>query len=250
MYREVNVATESTTEIVVIRLKQEVSEPAAQASGALGRLEAQIAREEGALGRLEASLSHAAAKLQAMSEGSADHKAVAAFERQRDAVGQLQSKLDDATSEKMNAVTIYGNEGVSVQLSPCCQPIPGDHIIGHLKRDQGLIVHTDDCDSAKRQRSKEPDRWIDVAWGKDLNRRFDCRIKILVKNERGILARLAAEIGESDANITYVGMDENVDAVMTELRFTVQVEDRIHLARLMRNVRGIPGVTRLLRDRS
>jgi guanosine-3',5'-bis(diphosphate) 3'-pyrophosphohydrolase len=153
-------------------------------------------------------------------------------------------------AEKMNAVTIYGNEGTSVQLSPCCQPIPGDTLVGHLKRDQGLVVHTNDCEVAKRQRAKEPDRWIEVVWGKDLNRRFDSRIKILVRNERGILARVAAEIGESDANIIYVGMDEDIDTVMTELRFTVQVEDRVHLARLMRNVRGVPGVARLLRDRS
>ncbi|MGZ5802249.1 MAG: ACT domain-containing protein, partial [Burkholderiaceae bacterium] len=81
------------------------------------------------------------------------------------------------------------------------------------------------------------------------NRRFDCRIKVLVKNERGILARVAAEIGESDANITFVGMDEDRDTVMTELRFTIQVEDRIHLARLMRNVRRVSGVTRILRER-
>jgi guanosine-3',5'-bis(diphosphate) 3'-pyrophosphohydrolase len=158
------------------------------------------------------------------------------------------AKVDDA-AEKLTAVTIYGNEGISVQLSPCCQPIPGDALIGHLKRDQGLAVHTDDCEVAKRQRAKEPDRWIDVVWGKDLNRRFDCRIKVLVKNERGILARVAAEIGESDANITFVGMDEDRDTVMTELRFTIQVEDRIHLARLMRNVRRVSGVTRILRER-
>ncbi|MGZ3239377.1 MAG: RelA/SpoT family protein [Burkholderiaceae bacterium] len=161
----------------------------------------------------------------------------------------LPNVKEDASIEKLTAVTIYGNEGISVQLSPCCQPIPGDTLIGHLKRDQGLAVHTDDCELAKRQRAKEPDRWIDVVWGKDLNRRFDCRIKVLVKNERGILARVAAEIGESDANITFVGMDEDRDTVMTELRFTIQVEDRIHLARLMRNVRRVSGVTRILRER-
>lgn len=153
------------------------------------------------------------------------------------------------SAEKSKAVTIYGNEGVSVQLSPCCQPIPGDTLIGHLRRDQGLAVHTEDCEVAKRQRVKEPDQWIDVVWGKGLSRRFDCRIKVLVNNERGILARVAAEIGESDANITFVGMDEGKDTVMTELRFTVQVEDRVHLARLMRNVRRVSGVTRILRER-
>ncbi len=155
-----------------------------------------------------------------------------------------------AAPGKMDPVVIYGSEGVSVQLSPCCQPIPGDHITGQLKRDQGLVVHAEDCNIAKRQRNKDPDRWIEVLWGEDLNRRFDCRIKVLVHNDKGILARVAAEIGDSDANIIYVNMDDDKDQLMTQLIFTIQVEDRVHLARLMRNVRRIRGVTRILRDRT
>jgi GTP pyrophosphokinase len=150
---------------------------------------------------------------------------------------------------RLDPVIITGTEGVSVQLAPCCQPIPGDAIMGQLRRDQGLMVHAIDCDTAKRQRSKEPDRWIELAWGNELPRRFDCRIKILVHNEKGVLARIAAEIGESDANITHVGMDNDQDHSLTQLRFTIQVEDRVHLARLMRNIRRIPQVARILRER-
>lgn len=156
----------------------------------------------------------------------------------------------EAVHSKLDPVVIYGSEGVSVQLAPCCMPIPGDSIHGQLRRDQGLVVHADDCALARRNRSKEPERWIDVVWGNDLNRRFDCRITVLVKNEKGVLARVAAEIGEADANITYVAMDDDKDQMMTQLRFTIQVEDRVHLARLMRSVRRIPSVTRILRERS
>ena len=153
-------------------------------------------------------------------------------------------------SSEIDPVTIYGSEGVSVQLAPCCLPIPGDLVTGQLRRDQGLIVHTDDCASAKRLRSKDPERWIAVQWGSELNRRFDCRIRLLIKNEKGILARVAAEIGESDANITYVGMDEDDEHVMTQLRFTIQVKDRVHLAHLIRNLRRVTGVNRVERERS
>ena len=156
----------------------------------------------------------------------------------------------EKSARKLDPVAINGNEGISVQLAPCCQPIPGDSIIGQLKRDQGISVHAADCDFAKRQYAKEPDRWIELAWDPEMTRRFDCRIKVLVDNEKGVLARVAAEIGESDANITYVGMDDDKDHLMKQLRFTIQVEDRIHLARLMRNVRRIPGVARILRERT
>ena len=162
----------------------------------------------------------------------------------------LHQEAEEFKGGRVDPVVIYGSEGVAVQLAQCCMPIPGDAIAGQLKRDQGVMVHALDCEVARRQRNKEPDRWIDVVWGNDLNRRFDCRIMLLLKNERGVLARVAAEIGESDANITFVGMEDDKDQLLTQLRFTVQVEDRVHLARLMRNVRRIPGVQRLLRERS
>jgi GTP diphosphokinase / guanosine-3',5'-bis(diphosphate) 3'-diphosphatase len=151
---------------------------------------------------------------------------------------------------ELDPVTIYGSEGVSVQLAPCCLPIPGDSIIGQLRRDQGLVVHTSDCTQAKRLRLKEPDRWIAVQWGTELNRRFDCRIRLLINNEKGILARVAAEIGESDGNITYVGMDEDDEHMMMQLRFTIQVKDRVHLAHLIRNLRRVAGVNRVERERT
>ena len=157
---------------------------------------------------------------------------------------------DHANSSELDPVTIYGSEGVSVQLAPCCLAIPGDQIVGQLRRDQGLIVHTSDCSIAKRQRAREPDRWIAVQWGTELNRRFDCRIRLLIRNEKGILARVAAEIGEADANITYVGMDEDKEHQMTQLRFTIQIKDRVHLAHLIRNLRRAVGVTRVEREHS
>ena len=154
------------------------------------------------------------------------------------------------TEKKIDPVSISGNEPASVLLAPCCLPIPGDAVIGHLRRDQTLSVHTADCEMAKRLRTKEPGRWIDVNWASELHRRFECRIRVLVQDEKGALARIAAEIGESDANIVHVGMDEGHASLFTELSFTIQVEGRVHLARLMRNVRRVHGVARILRERT
>ncbi len=157
-----------------------------------------------------------------------------------------------ATMEgKVKPMTISGDEPASsVQLSGCCSPIPGDTLIGNLRRDQTLVVHTSDCETVRRQRAKDPGRWIDVGWSDDPASRSNCRIRVLVTDEKGLLARLAAEINESDSNIVHVGMDEGRrDGPLTELRFTVQVENRVHLARLMRNVRRVPGVERILRDK-
>ncbi len=159
----------------------------------------------------------------------------------------IQMLQDGAPGNNVEPVIIYGSEGISVELASCCLPLPGDEIIGQLKRDQGLVVHTCECMVGKAQLQKEPDRWIDVTWGKDLNRRFDCKITILTTNERGSLARIAAEIGDSDANIINVEMEGNAFDSLSQICFTIQVENRKHLARLMRNVRHIQGVSKIMR---
>lgn len=154
------------------------------------------------------------------------------------------------TERAIKPMIITGREpATAVQYAPCCLPIPGDALAGHLRWDQTLQVHVADCGVAKRQRSKEQGRWIAVSWAPDHARRFDCRIRVLLKDEKGALARVAAEINESDSNIVHVGMDESRSDVLTELKFTIQVEDRVHLARLMRNVKVIKGVERIIRER-
>ncbi len=163
------------------------------------------------------------------------------------------TRTEEAAGDpKIKPMTVSGDEPASsVQLATCCSPIPGDRLTGNLRRDQKLVVHTADCDAARRYRAKEPGRWIDVHWAHDHASRSNCRIRVLVNDEKGLLARLAATINESDSNIVHVGMDEGRrEGPLTELRFTVQVEDRVHLARLMRNVRRVHGVERILRDRS
>lgn len=159
----------------------------------------------------------------------------------------LQLLNENSPATKLDPVVIYGSEGISAELANCCLPIPGDEVIGQLKRDQGLVVHTCDCPTGKRQLQKEPERWIDVAWGEDLNRRFDCKFTILTSNERGSLARVAAEIGDSDANIVNVEMEGNGSDKLSQICFTIQVEDRKHLARLMRSVRHIKTVSKIVR---
>src|SRR5674476_1679641 len=97
-------------------------------------------------------------------------------------------------------VTIQGNEGMAVQFAPCCRPIPGDPIVGVIKSGQGLMVHTHDCPTLRRGRSSG-EQWLDVVWDKNITRPFDVNIKLLVADQRGVLAKVSAAIAEAEANI-------------------------------------------------
>jgi GTP pyrophosphokinase/guanosine-3',5'-bis(diphosphate) 3'-pyrophosphohydrolase len=146
-------------------------------------------------------------------------------------------------------LAIHGTEGMAIQLARCCQPIPGDPIIGSIKKGSGLVIHTHDCPTIRKSRSTEPQKWIDVEWEPEDGKLFDIRIKVEVKNTRGVLAQVAAAIAEAGSNIEHVSMDSDPERLFTLLRFTIQVAHRNHLAAVMRGMRHIPEVTRIVRER-
>jgi GTP pyrophosphokinase len=141
---------------------------------------------------------------------------------------------------------VHGTEGSAVQYSPCCHPLPGDAIVGHLRGGHGLVLHRADCVNAQRQRTKDAERWVDVQWAENAGGTFRCSIDLTVTDDRGVLGKVAAAISASDANIVHVAMDEEAQQV-AQLRFTLQVRDRTHLANVIRNVRRLPEVTRVTR---
>ncbi len=143
-------------------------------------------------------------------------------------------------------ILIRGTEGMAVQLARCCRPIPGDPIIGIIKKGQGLVVHLSDCPVITRARGERA-KWVDVEWESDTNRLFDVAIKLGAENRRGVLAKIAAEIAEAESNILHIAMDEEERGTYTTIYFTVQVANRQHLARLMRALRHVPEVVRILR---
>jgi GTP pyrophosphokinase len=144
-------------------------------------------------------------------------------------------------------ITLLGTEGMAVQYAKCCRPIPGDPIIGVIKSGQGLIVHTHDCPSLRKGRSGS-EEWMDVVWDRNINKLFEVSIKLIVANQRGVLAKVAASIADSESNIENVHFTS--EGEYTELYFTLQVSNRLHLASVMRGLRRIPEVIRITRVKS
>ncbi len=154
-----------------------------------------------------------------------------------------------APTHGASALAIRGTEGMAIQLAKCCQPIPGDPIVGSIRKGHGLLIHSHDCPFIQRSRSSEPQKWMDVDWEPEAGALFDVRIKVEVKNSRGVLAQVAAAIAEAGSNIEHVGMDASPEQLFTALAFTIQVANRVHLAQVMRGLRHIPEVSHISRDR-
>ena len=153
---------------------------------------------------------------------------------------------DDEAQPEAASLVIAGTEGVVVGYANCCHPIPGDDVMGYLSSGRGVVIHRNSCGNLINFR-KQPEKWIAVSWEEDIDRDFSSQIQVEALNKTGLLAEVAAMIADSDSNIEQVAVvDRHEDG--TVLTFLLQVKDRTHLARIMRNIKRMPSVLRVLRD--
>jgi GTP pyrophosphokinase len=143
-------------------------------------------------------------------------------------------------------VVIRGSEGMAVQLAACCQPIPGDPIMGLITKGHGMVVHAHDCPVLAKMRL-DPEKILDIEWDPDTKKTFGVNIRIVAANQRGVLARIAAGIAESGSNIENVAMDPQDGSQYTAMHFTLAVKNRLHLASILRGLRRVPEVIRIAR---
>ncbi|HEX9583638.1 MAG TPA: bifunctional GTP diphosphokinase/guanosine-3',5'-bis pyrophosphate 3'-pyrophosphohydrolase [Gammaproteobacteria bacterium] len=142
---------------------------------------------------------------------------------------------------------IRGSEGMVVNFGKCCHPIPGDPVVGFVSAGRGIVIHTANCKNLA-DFSDKPEKWIEVAWEPGLDGEFPVEIRVEVKDQKGVLATVAAAIADVGANIENVSL-ENRDGTTSALTFVVAVTGRAQLAQIIRRVRGIPQVSRIGRAR-
>ncbi len=155
----------------------------------------------------------------------------------------------DEAAPTQGVVFVDGSEGNSIQLAPCCRPIPGDPIVGYLGRGEGLVVHTAECPTGRRLYERDSERWMQVEWAEELTRPFDTSLFVLVKNGKGVLAQVASAVSAGEADIVHIDMDPEPAEEQIELRLIVSVRDRVHLAEVLRTLRRSPVVSRVSRYR-
>ncbi len=142
---------------------------------------------------------------------------------------------------------IKGTEGMVVDFAECCQPIPGDNIVGIFQHGRGILVHSSDCIGINNSKV-HPDQFISLRWDENVEGEFWVDITVDVANERGVLAALATSISEANSNIGNIKVDPR-DGKHNAVTFSISVVDRTHLARVMRRLRRNKSVMRLFRKK-
>ena len=142
-------------------------------------------------------------------------------------------------------LAIRGTEGMVVNFARCCRPIPGDGIVALFSPGKGIVVHRNDCRNLGTLETKR-DKRIDVEWAAEPDGEFPMEIRVEIGNRRGALGVVASAIAEQGSNIENVHSREK-DGMTSALEFTITVQGRKHLARIMRRLRQIPLVMRIVR---
>ncbi len=162
-------------------------------------------------------------------------------------VALLRDDNEEGEGLQAEALVIKGSEGLLVNYSKCCCPIPGDSIVGTFTAGHGLSVHTSDCPNFA-ELSKQPENCLLVDWDEDLNREFSVKLTVRLENITGAFAEVASAIAENDSNINHVDLHESSDNVK-QIDFLVEVTDRIHLAKILKAVRRLSSVEKVSRQK-
>jgi GTP pyrophosphokinase len=152
--------------------------------------------------------------------------------------GFIKKLTSKVTRGRESPIKVGGMTNVLVRFGKCCDPLPGDTILGFVTRGKGVTVHKTNC---YRVLEIDPERKIDVEWSKDGQAPRSVRIRVVSSNLPGILANISKTISNSGGNISHASIKTTDDrkAINT---FHVDVADTSHLYSLMRSIEKLKGV--------
>jgi len=166
-------------------------------------------------------------------------------QREEQEEGRLKRLIKKITRSPKDALLIKGIDNVMVRYAGCCNPLPGDKVIGFITRGRGVTIHTADCQNAM---DDDPNRRVEVEWDSTKEYIYPVRIRIFSEDKKGLLAEISNSISSNEANITNARVDTTDDkkAIGT---FEVEIRDLNHLKKVIKGLEKIKGIYRVERMR-
>ncbi len=159
--------------------------------------------------------------------------------------GRLKHFIKKITRGPKDALLIKGIDNVMVRYAGCCNPLPGDKVVGFITRGRGVTIHTSNCQNAM---DDDPHRRVEVEWDSTKEYIYPVRICVYSEDKKGLLAEISNSISSNEANIknARVNTTDDKEAVGT---FEVEIRDLNHLKKVIKGLEKIKGVNRAERLR-
>ena len=192
-----------------------------------------------------------------LKEGQVVNKLVEEYERDKknklkdsdiiDNIKRDQQKKSKEYKIGKNGIIVKGVGDVSVHLSRCCHPVPGDEIIGYITRGRGITIHRTDCSNVLNFPENERNRLIEAEWtGSEVTGTFDAKVEIFSENRVGLLAELSIIFTESDIDVKSVNVRINKKNQATTV-FGFEVKGKEELRKIASRIKTIDGVIEVRR---
>lgn len=140
---------------------------------------------------------------------------------------------------------IIGTEGMLVNYSKCCRPVPGDEIVAHISQGKGLAVHRQECKNI-RGWQQERSKYFIVKWEDNPEKEYIAALRVEIINHQGALAKLTSLVSTTAANIVEISTEEK-ESNLYLIDLGITVKDRVHVANIMRRIRVMPDVQKVYR---
>jgi guanosine-3',5'-bis(diphosphate) 3'-pyrophosphohydrolase len=153
-------------------------------------------------------------------------------------------RLMDRVRGTSRGIKIQGADGLMVRYAQCCQPVPGDTVVGYVTRGRGVSIHRSDCPNLLHL-AHEPERRLDIDWTEQPGERFLVRLGLEANDRRGLYADVAAAVSASGTDIRSLEL-RSTDGRVTGAAL-VEVENLAHLQKVMKAVRKVKGIVEVQR---
>jgi GTP pyrophosphokinase len=153
-------------------------------------------------------------------------------------------RLVDRMRGTAKGVKIQGVDGLMVRYAQCCQPVPGDPVVGYVTRGRGVSIHRADCPNLLML-GHEPERRLDIDWQEVAGERFVVRLTLEGTDRRGLYADVAAAVSATGTDIRSMEL-RTVDGRASG-SVLVEVENLIHLQKIVKAARRVKGITEVAR---
>ena len=164
---------------------------------------------------------------------------LAAVEEEVPEVTEEEAPLKRVTS----TVKVLGAGDMLTQLARCCNPVPGDAIIGYITRSRGVTVHREDCINALNEEEKE--RMVSVEWGQ-AGVLYPVKVRVDAWDRVGLMRDVTTMVAEEKVNIVAASL-VNVDDQTVSVFLTIEIGDLAQLSRLLARVEGVRSVNSVAR---
>jgi len=136
-----------------------------------------------------------------------------------------------------DVVEVVGLKGMLSNMARCCNPMPGDQIVGFVTRGRGATIHRQDCPNILK--SKDRERLLQVGWG-HVERTFPIPVKVKAYDRQGLMGDVSTLL--ADENVNIVNVSVNVNRSIADLRLIIEVRDFTQLSRILTRIENLPNV--------